>query len=240
MWCRSGLIRTFVRRGGIDSVIPKSCQNMVDPHFLRCGGGTKTRQRRCRKDRDCMKLSRRNALSVIAGAAAAGAGARFAAPASAQDADRHGMSAFGDLKYPADFANFTYVNVKAPKGGAYSEIVSSRGYNGSLLTFTSLNGYILKGEGAFGMDFTFATLMLCSGDEPDAMYGLAARSVQITDNGLTYRFTLRPETKFHDGTPLTAHDVAWSINTLKEKGHPIITQQLRDCKGAEAAEDRKS
>ena len=185
-----------------------------------------------------MKLSRRNALSVIAGAAAAGAGARFAAPASAQDADRHGMSAFGDLKYPADFANFTYVNVKAPKGGAYSEIVSSRGYNGSFLTFTSLNGYILKGEGAFGMDFTFATLMVRSGDEPDAMYGLAARSVQITDNGLTYRFTLRPETKFHDGTPLTAHDVAWSINTLKEKGHPIITQQLRDCKGADATDDR--
>ena len=185
-----------------------------------------------------MRLSRRNALSVIAGAAAAGAGARFVAPAIAQDADRHGMSAFGDLKYPADFANFTYVNVNAPKGGAYSEIVSSRGYNGSFLTFTSLNGYILKGEGAYGMDFTFATLMVRSGDEPDAMYGLAARTVRITDNGLTYRFTLRPEAKFHDGTPLTAHDVAWSINTLKEQGHPIITQQLRDCKGAEASDDR--
>ena len=47
------------------------------------------------------------------------------------------------------------------------------------------------------MDLTFATLMVRSGDEPDAMYGLAARSVRITDNGLTYRFTLRPETKFH-------------------------------------------
>ena len=148
------------------------------------------------------------------------------------------MSAFGDLNYPADFPHFNYVNTNAPKGGIYSEIVATRGYNGSFLTFTSLNGYILKGEGAMGMDLTFATLMVRSGDEPDAMYGLAARSVRITDNGLTYRFTLRPEAKFHDGTPLTAHDVAWSINTLKENGHPIITQQLRDCKGAEATDDR--
>jgi microcin C transport system substrate-binding protein len=60
------------------------------------------------------------------------------------------------------------------------------------------------------------------------MYGLAARSVRISQDGLTYRFTLRDGIKFHDGTPITAHDVAWSINTMKEKGHPIITQQKRD------------
>ena len=101
------------------------------------------------------------------------------------------MSAFGDLAYPADFPYFKYVNPNAPKGGVYSETVSSRGYNGSFLTFNSLNAYILKGEGAFGMDFTFAALMARSGDEPDAMYGLAAKSVRISDDGLTYRFTLR-------------------------------------------------
>ncbi|MBI3705789.1 MAG: ABC transporter substrate-binding protein [Rhizobiales bacterium] len=148
------------------------------------------------------------------------------------------MSAFGDLNYPADFQHFSYVNPNAPKGGVYSENISSRGYNGSFLTFNSLNSYILKGEGAFGMDFTFAALMARSGDEPDAMYGLAAQSVQISDDGLTYRFTLRPEAKFHDGMPLTAHDVAWSLATLKEKGHPIITQQLRDFSGAEAVDER--
>lgn len=185
-----------------------------------------------------MKISRRRALNVIAGAAAAGASGRLVVPVHAQDAERHGMSAFGDLNYPADFPNFKYVEVNAPKGGSYSEIVSSRGYNGSFLTFNSLNAYILKGEGALGMDLTFAPLMVRSGDEPDAMYGLAARSVRISDNGLTYRFTLRPETKFHDGTPLTAHDVAWSVTTLKEKGHPIITQLLRDCQGAEAVDDQ--
>jgi len=185
-----------------------------------------------------MKVSRRRALNLIASVAAAGASRRLIVPASAQDAERHGMSAFGDLGYPADFANFKYVEVNAPKGGAYSEIVSSRGYNGSFLTFNSLNAYILKGEGAFGMDSTFVPLMVRAGDEPDAMYGLAARSVRISDNGLTYRFTLRPEAKFHDGTPLTAHDVAWSVTTLKDKGHPIITQLLRDCLGAEAIDER--
>jgi microcin C transport system substrate-binding protein len=185
-----------------------------------------------------MKLSRRRALSVLANAAAAGAGGRFANPVFAQEGERHGMSAFGDLAYPADFRNFRYVDINAPKGGAYSEIVSSRGYNGSFLTFNSLNSYILKGEGVLGMDYTFAPLMVRSGDEPDAMYGLVARSVRISDNGLTYQFKLRPEAKFHDGSPLTAHDVAWSLVTLKEKGHPIITQLLRDCRGAEALDDQ--
>ncbi|HTT49593.1 MAG TPA: extracellular solute-binding protein, partial [Pseudolabrys sp.] len=180
-------------------------------------------------------ITRRHALVLSAGALAA---AKFASPAAAQETERHGMSAFGDLAYPADFPHFKYVNPDAPKGGVYSEAVSSRGYNGSFLTFNSLNAYILKGEGAFGMDYCFATLMVRSGDEPDAMYGLAAKGVHISEDGLTYRFTLREQTKFHDGAPLTAHDVAWSLNTLKDKGHPIITQQLRDCKGAEAADER--
>jgi microcin C transport system substrate-binding protein len=61
--------------------------------------------------------------------------------------------------------------------------------------------------------------------------------VQISPDKLTYRFTLRPEAKFHDGTKITAHDVAWSINTLKSKGHPLIQVQMRDVKGAEAADD---
>ena len=130
-------------------------------------------------------ITRRHALALSAGAIAA---AKFISPVNAQEAERHGMSAFGDLALPPDFQHFPYVNPAAPKGGAYSEGVSRRGYNGSFLTFNSLNSYILKGEGALGMDLTFATLMVRSGNEPDAMYGLAARSVQISDGGLTYRF----------------------------------------------------
>jgi microcin C transport system substrate-binding protein len=185
-----------------------------------------------------MRLSRRRALSVIVSAATAGAGRRLVIPAAAQDAERHGMSAFGDLIYPEDFPHFNYVNPNAPKGGVFSQIGPNRQFNQSFQTFNSLNSYILKGDAAQGMELTFATLMVRSGDEPDAMYGLAARSVAISDAGLTYRFALRPEAKFHDGTPLTAHDVAFSLATLKDKGHPIITQLLRDFKGAQAIDDR--
>jgi microcin C transport system substrate-binding protein len=69
------------------------------------------------------------------------------------------------------------------------------------------------------------------------MYGFAARAVRVSDDGLTYTFLMRPEAKFHDGTRLTADDVAWSLNTLKNKGHPIIGQLLRDLKSAEASGD---
>lgn len=147
------------------------------------------------------------------------------------------MSAFGDLKYPADFRNFDYVNIAAPKGGVFSTIPSSRAYNQSFLTFNSLNSFIMKGDGAAGMEQTFTTLMARAGDEPDAMYGLAARSVQISPDGLVYRFKLRPEARFYDGSKLTAQDAAFSLNVLKTKGHPIISQQMRDVVKAEAPDD---
>ncbi|WP_438278866.1 extracellular solute-binding protein [Nitrobacter sp.] len=151
--------------------------------------------------------------------------------------ESHGMSAFGDLKYPADFHHFDYVNVDAPKGGLFSTIPSSRAFNQSFQTFNSLNAFILKGDGAKGMEMTFTSLMARAGDEPDAMYGLAARSVRISADGLTYQFKMRPEARFHDGQKLTAHDAAFSLTILKTKGHPLITQQMRDMVSAEAADD---
>jgi microcin C transport system substrate-binding protein len=186
-----------------------------------------------------MRLTRRGALLVGVGAVA-GAISRdvpFAPPAHAEDQEIHGISAFGDLKYAPDFRHFDYVDPNAPKGGLFSQIGPNRQFNQNFLTFNSLNSYILKGDAAQGMQFTFATLMARAADEPDAMYGLAARAVRISPDKLTYRFLLRPEAQFHDGTRLTAHDVAFSLNILKEKGHPIILQMLRDMAGAEAADD---
>jgi microcin C transport system substrate-binding protein len=162
---------------------------------------------------------------------------RRAAAAADPEAGVHGLSVFGDLKYPADFGHFDYVNTAAPKGGLFSLIPSVRAFNQSFYTFNSLNAYVLKGEGAQGMDMTFATLMARAGDEPDAMYGFAAKSVQILPDKLVYRFTMRPEARFHDGTKLTAQDVAFSLNVLKEKGHPLIVVQLRDMVKAEAPDD---
>src|SRR2546426_10222755 len=156
---------------------------------------------------------------------------------AAQEAERHGVSAFGDLKYAPNFKHFDYVNPNAPKGGVFSHIGSTRAFNQNFLTFNSLNSFILKGDGAQGMELTFASLMTRAADEPDALYGLAARAVRISADGLTYRFLMRPGIKFHDGSPLTAHDVAFSLKILKEKGHPMAQQLLRDFVGAEATDD---
>ena len=182
--------------------------------------------------------SRRLVLGLGAGALAA-PWLRLPAAAAAAEAgaESHGMSSFGDLKYPVDFQRFDYINPDAPKGGLFSTIPSARAYNQSFFTFNSFNAFILKGEGAQGMDLTFASLMARANDEPDGMYGLAARSVQISPDKLTYRFAMRPEAKFHDGSRITAQDVAFSINTLKEKGHPNIVIQLRDMVKAEAPDD---
>jgi microcin C transport system substrate-binding protein len=179
-------------------------------------------------------ITRRAALVIGAGALA---GARLAVPARAEDAERHGISAFGDLKYPADFKHFDYVDPNAPKGGAFSQIGPVRQYNQNFLTFNSLNSYILKGDAAQGIELTFATLMARAIDEPDAMYGYAARAVRVSADGLTYRYVLRPEARFHDGTKLTAQDAAFSLAILRDKGHPLIVQQLHDFDRAEAEDD---
>jgi microcin C transport system substrate-binding protein len=147
------------------------------------------------------------------------------------------MSAFGDLKYLPDFKHLDYVNPNAPKGGLFSQIGPTRLYNQNFLTFNSLNSYILRGDAAQGMELTFASLMASAADEPDGMYGLAARSVQISPDLLIYRFLMRRGIAFHDGSPLTAHDVVFSMNIMKAKGHPIAQQQLRDFVGAEAEDD---
>lgn len=176
----------------------------------------------------------RPALAVAADGAASEAQGE---PHGESQRESHGMSAFGDLKYPADFHHFDYVNPDAPKGGLFSTIPSSRAFNQSFQTFNSLNAFIMKGDGAQGMGMTFASLMARAGDEPDAMYGLAAKSVRISNDGLTYRFTMRPEARFHDGQKLTARDAAFSLMILKTKGHPLITQQVRDMVKAEAPDD---
>jgi microcin C transport system substrate-binding protein len=162
-----------------------------------------------------------------------------AAGGAAEMIETHGLSAFGDLAYPPDFAHLNYVNPNAPKGGAFSQIGPDRLYNQNFLTFNSLNTFILKGDAAQGMELTFAALMVRSGDEPDAMYGLAAEKVRRSADGLIYQFFIRAGAKFHDGSPLTAHDVAFSLNILKEKGHPLISQSLRDFVGAKADDDAR-
>ena len=149
------------------------------------------------------------------------------APAAA--APRHGISIFGDLKYPADFKHFDYVNPDAPKGGRVSQIGA-----GGTTTFDSFNDFILKGDAAQGLELLFDSLMVRANDEPDAVYGLVAETADVADDGMSVTFKLRPEAKFADGSPVTADDVVFSFDTLKKNGHPAISMTLRDVEKAEA------
>jgi len=164
----------------------------------------------------------------------------LAAPNIARAADEtetHGLSAFGDLALPADFPHLAYVNPQAPKGGLLSLQITSTGGNQNFDTFDTLNIYSRKGDGAAGMSATFDSLMSGNGDEPDSVYGLLARGVRISADKLSYRFLMRPEARFSDGSKLTAADVAFSLSVLKEKAHPIYSQLLRDMESASVEGD---
>ena len=179
----------------------------------------------------------------------AGIGATVLAPrravATEGESESHGLSIFGELKYGPDFRHFDYVNPQAPKGGVFSHQISSILGNQNFETFNTLNIFVLKGDGAAGMwsssdrlgSTTFDSLMARAFDEPDSMYGLVARAVRWSGDGLTYRFLLRPEARFHDGSKLTARDVAFSLMILKEKGHPRISQTIRLMTSAVAESD---
>jgi microcin C transport system substrate-binding protein len=178
-----------------------------------------------------LRISRRGVLAGAAAAAALG-------KASAQSAidwskASHGLSVFGDLKYGPDFKHFDYVNPNAPKGGTIALQISSTSGNQSFNTFNSFNIFILKGEGAAGVGSTFDSLMSGTGDEPDSMYGLVADKVLKTEGKPEWRFRLRREARFHDGSPLTAGDVAFSLDLLKTKAHPVYQQILSDLVAAE-------
>lgn len=176
-------------------------------------------------------LNRRHVLALGAGALGA---ARFgSAEAVEGGTETHGLSAFGNLKYPASFHHLDYVNVDAPKGGMFSQLVGSGGS-----TFDSLNAYIVKGDAANGMSITFASLMARAYDEPDAVYLLAADQLTVSADGLVYRFRLRPGITFHDGTKISASDVVYSLTTLKTKGHPTFSSVLRDVAGVVAEDER--
>lgn len=141
----------------------------------------------------------------------------------------HGLSPFGELKYPAGFKHFDYVNPDAPKGGKLSMIGTA-----GIVTFDSFNGFILKGDAAQGLGLIFDSLMTPAGDEPNAVYGLVARDAELSEDKRELTFRLRPEARFADGSPLTAADVAFSFQVLKEKGHPNVSFPLRDVRSAEA------
>ena len=179
----------------------------------------------------------RRQVVIGAAVAAASSGLPRHANATESETEVHGLSSFGDLKYGPDFKHFGYVNPAAPKGGVLAVQIRQTTGNQNFDTFNTLNVYVLRGDGAAGMPDTFDSLMAGSGDEPGSLYGLVARSVRVAPDKLTYRFLLRPEARFRDGSKVTAADVAFSLKVLKDKGHPGFRIILRDLAGADAEAD---
>ncbi|WP_232830489.1 extracellular solute-binding protein [Oceanicella sp. SM1341] len=153
-------------------------------------------------------------------------GAETGADASDDITISHGLSVFGDLKYPEGFAHFDYVNPEAPKGGIHSTWAFG--------TFDSLNPFILKGNSAQGLGLLFDSLMTGSADEPDSQYGLVASRVEYPADRSWVIFDMRPEATFADGSPITAEDVVFTYTTLREKGTPSYGIQFADFEGVEA------
>jgi len=154
--------------------------------------------------------------------------------ASATISESHGYAQFGTLKYPARFTHFDWVNPQAPKGGMLRVMAFG--------TFDTLNPYTFKGTSPvttpnflqYGINELNEPLMVGtgqyapSGDEPASSYGLIAQSVEYSEDRSWVVFNLRPEARFHDGTPITAYDVAFSYRLLLKEGHPLYRTALQE------------
>lgn len=178
-------------------------------------------------------LSRRDFIGLALGAAA-GAALRPAFASTPADTALHGLSAFGELKYPPGFVKFDYANADAPSGGRLSFAPPNWQFNQNVQTFNTLNSFVAKGDAPPRMEMCFDSLMTRAIDEPDAVYGLLAESVTLSTDRNTFTFKLRPQARFHDGTPVTADDVAFSYELFRDKGHPYLQLPLKPLKEAVA------
>ncbi len=124
----------------------------------------------------------------------------------------HAVAMHGQPRYGPDFGHFAYVNPDAPKGG---DLVLSR-----VGSFDSLNPFTVKGVPADGLDLTYQSLLRRSWDEPFTLYALLAERVAMPDDRGSVTFTLRPGTRFHDGSPVTVDDVLFSLEILRDSGRP--------------------
>jgi peptide/nickel transport system substrate-binding protein len=153
----------------------------------------------------------------------------FAAPAAAEAG--YAIAMHGNPALPADFAVMPYANADAPKGG--------RMVQGVLGTFDSLNPFIVKGLPAQSLrGYVFESLMARGYDEPFSLYGLLARTIETDDARSYVTFALDPAARFSDGTPVTAADVIFSWELLRDHGRPNYRAYYAKVARAEAIDER--
>jgi len=132
----------------------------------------------------------------------------------------HALAMNGQPKYGPDFTHFDYAFPDAPKGGTVRLA--------AIGTFDSFNPFIVKGNSADGLGLLFDTLTEQSLDEPFTEYGLLVDRIELAPDRSFMTFHLREEARFHDGSPVTAADVAFTFRTLVELGNPHYAQYYAD------------
>jgi len=141
------------------------------------------------------------------------------------------IAEFGEPLYDESMAHWPYAEPDAPKGG--------RIVLGAFGTFDSLNTYILRGTWAAGVGLTTDSLMVGSGDELASMYGLIAESVEYPEDRSWIVFHLRPEARYHDGTPIVAEDFVFTFGVIREHGRPFLRAFFEEVDEIEALDDHR-
>ena len=189
-----------------------------------------------------MRLTRRSVLRSTAAALAApamsalggslGAGSLPGKAAAQTRQWKHGLSLFGEPRYPADFKHFDYVNPSAPQGGVVRQIAFG--------TFDNFNQVVsgVKGSLALGTELFTETLMAAALDEVSTEYGLLAEAVSYPDDRSSVIYHLRANARWHDGQPVTPEDVVFSFDTFKQNS-PQLGAYYRHVTKAEKTGERE-
>jgi ABC-type oligopeptide transport system substrate-binding subunit len=161
----------------------------------------------------------------------------------------HAYAQFGDIKYPAGFSHFEWVNPNAPKGGDLDLVPPLR-----ITNFDKYNPFTLKGTAPPGLNgLVFETLLTGTLDEPTTSYGLLADDIQVAPDRLAVTFHINSAARFHNGKPVTAADVKHSFDTLMSKqaapqyrvvfnevARAVVTARVRSCRCSSAVGFRYS
>ncbi|MEI7599232.1 MAG: extracellular solute-binding protein [Aestuariivirga sp.] len=141
-----------------------------------------------------------------------------------------GIAMLGDPALPPDFKSLPYANPDAPQGGELRQAVTG--------SFDSVNPFIVKGQPVTGTrTYVFESMLGRNWNEPFSLYGLVAETIDVSDDRQTFTFKIRPEAKFSDGTPVTAADVVFSMETLRDKGRPNFKNSYSKITKVETPDD---
>jgi peptide/nickel transport system substrate-binding protein len=144
---------------------------------------------------------------------------------------RHGIAMHGEPALPADFTHLPYANPDAPQGGTLHQALVG--------SFDSLNPFIVRGQVGSGVrTYVFESLLGRNWDEPFSLYGLLAETIDVSPDRNVITFRLRPEARFSDGSPVTAADIVFSLETLREKGRPNFKNSYAKITRIETPDER--